>query len=271
MINELLKDVIGDFPGWLALFLQLISGGKKPAEAAREVVKQRLPHMFGIGRMDEQLLESLLQLLTFKARRLILLLIEQMQDYEADIFRITITGMSCGSEVVDDPVRNPQRGQPATSKKTVSWELTKKDLRVKYLGDIAREITRRTGDLGEQVAAMFVVADMRSRRLITRSPAAQKAYELWVEGIEWVRMEVLDFFGIDNFNELTDNVIATKLNLRIEELVQRHPETLSVTSVVRTIGNRVVVREELHTQVPGVFSLMAADVRNFFNAIQFWR
>lgn len=227
---------------------------------------QRLPKMFGFGRTDEQLLESLRQLVSAIKRRLVDLVIGQMHDYEADIFRLTLTGMPCGSEVVPDkPIKNPKKGEdPIATQKVISWELTVNDLRVKYLEDIADEVSRRSGELGEQFAAMLVVEDMRERRLIVRN-------ELWADATEWVKMNVLDFFGVDSFDELTDNVMAAKLETKIEEIVRRHPETFSVTPVLESIGGRVVVREEIHAKIPSVLSLMAKDIRDFFNAFKFWR
>ena len=218
-MNDLLND-IGDFPGWIALFLELIRGGKSPSEAAKGVVAQRLPNMFGIGRTDEQLFESIRQLVTSAKRRLIDLVVGEMRDYEESIFRITVAGMPCGSELVDDLVKNPQKGQPATTKKTVSWELTTKDLRVKYLEDIADEVAHLAATSDEKLAAKQVVKAMRSRRLITRSPAARRAYKLWVSTTAWVEMEILDFFDVDSFKEITLDMVAgllEKVALRIPE------------------------------------------------------
>ncbi len=229
MIRELLKDT-GGLTGWTTLFLQLVGLGNSPAEAAREVAKQRLPKMFGMGRVDEQLFETIRQLLTPKARHLVDLVVGEMKDYEADIFRLTVTGMPCGNEIVNKPIGKQRDGQPpVTTKVTMSWEFTVNDLRVKYLEDIADEVSKIVdAGVGEKMAARKVVRAMRSRRLITRHPAAQKAYELWMEVTVW-----------------------TKAN--VERLVLDHPDVLSL-------------REgKIQVKVPGVFSLMAEDIRNFFN------
>src|SRR3989344_2967257 len=151
---------------------QAAEGGPamKAGEIARGVVMQRLPKMFGFGLTDERLLESLRQLVSASKRSLVDLVISQMRDYEADIFRLTVTGMSCGLEVVPDkPIGNPQKGKdPIATQKVISWEFTAKDLRVKYLEDIADEVSSRAEELGLQFAAMLVVEDMRERRLIAR-------------------------------------------------------------------------------------------------------
>jgi len=205
---------IGDLLGGVALwndFQKARKGGE--TEKAAEIIRQRLPNIFGFGRADEQLFESLRQLMQPNEKRFIDLVVGKMRDYEAGIFRLTITGMSCGSEVVKKTVNNPKKGQPTETKETLSWELTEKDLRVKYLSDIAGEVSRlvATGDT-EKAAAASVVKAMRKRRLITRSPAAQKAYELWVDATEWVKKNVLDFFGVQNFGEITDTLVAEKIN-----------------------------------------------------------
>ncbi len=214
---ELLKD-LGDFPGWIALFLELMGKGKSPAEAAKGVIVQRLPNAFGIGRTDEQLFESIRQLLSVPKRRLIDLVVGEMRDYEEDIFRLTVAGMSCGSEFVDKPVKNPAKGAPTTTKETVSWELTVKDLRVKYLEDIADEVTHLVVAGNEKLAAKQVVKAMRSRRLITRSPAARKAYKLWVSTTKWVEMEILDFFGVKSFKEITPDMVANEIDALAEKI-----------------------------------------------------
>lgn len=236
MINELLKDIGGDFPGWLALFLELTRQGKKPAEAAKMATTQRLPNMFGIGRTDEQLFESIRQLVPVvpaDKRCLIDLVIGKMEDYEESIFRLTVSGMSCGSELVDKPVKNPAKGAPATTKESVSWELTKEDLRVKYLEDIADEVSRGvTGTVNEQASAALVVANMRARRLITRSPAAQKAYELWVDATKWVKANVLEFFGVESLGDITLVKVAKALNVRADQ----------VAGYVNTLAEKVTER-----------------------------
>lgn len=219
MINELLKDIGGDFPGWLALFLELTRQGKKPAEAAKMATMQRLPNMFGIGRTDEQLFESIRQLVQVPKRHLIDVVIGEMKDYEEDIFRLTVTGMSCGSELVDKPVKNPPKGAPATTKETVSWEFTPNDLRVAYLNDIAEEVLRGvTEKCNEQASAAIVVGSMRSRRLITRSPSAQKAYDLWVDATKWVRTNVLELFDADSLADITLAKVAEVLNVTADQV-----------------------------------------------------
>ncbi len=251
---DILKDT-GGLTGWLTLFLQLVGSGKSPAEAATEITKQRLPKMFGIGREDERLFETIRQLLTPKARHLVDLVVGEMKDYEANIFRLTVTGMPCGNEIVNKPIGKQRDGQPpVTTKVTMSWEFTVNDLRVKYLEDIADEVSKIVdAGVGEKMAARKVVRAMRSRRLITRHPAAQKAYELWTEMTKWVKANILDFFGVESFNELTDTVMSAKLTKNLEELVRNHPDVLSL-------------REgKIQVKVPGVFSLMAEDIRNFFN------
>lgn len=261
MINELLKDVIGDFPGWLALFLQLVGKGEAPHVAAVEVAKQRLPNIFGFGRADEQIFESIRQLMMpAEKRRLIDLVMGEMKDYEENLFRLTVAGINCGSEITEEPVKNPPKGTPTTTKKTVSWDSTPKDLRVKYLEDIADEVIRLSGELGEEFAAALVVAGMRSRRLITRNPS-------WEKATKWIETNVLEFFDIESFDELTEDVMATRLNMKVEDLVQRYPETLSIKSTAENIGSRIVVRERLQVEIPGVFSLMAKDVGNVFSKI----
>lgn len=226
MIGEALKGIGLDFPGWLALFLQLVGQGKKPAEAAKEVAAQRLPNMFGIGRADEQLFEAIRQLVPttpINKRHFIDLVTGKMKDYEENIFRLTVAGMPCGKELTDKPVKNPAKGAPATSKETVSWEFVPgKDLRGKYLEDIADEVSHHiAARKTEKEAAALVVKGMRSRRLITRSPAAQKAYELWVETTKWVKIEILDFFGVESFDKITPDMVAALINKLANEVPTR--------------------------------------------------
>jgi hypothetical protein len=219
MVNEILKDIGGDFPGWLALFLELTRQGKKPVEAAKMATTQRLPNMFGIGRTDEQLFESIRQLVPADKRPLVDIVIGKMEDYEESIFRLTVSGMSCGSELVDKPVKDPAKGAPATTKESVSWEFTAKDLRVKYLGDIADEVSHGvTEKCDKQASAALVVESMRSRRLITRSPSAQKAYELWVDATKWIKENVLELFGVDSLGDITLTKVAKALNVRADQV-----------------------------------------------------
>lgn len=235
---------------------RMAEGGPAPklGEIAKGVTMQRLPKMFGIGRDDEQIFESLRQLVGAPKRHFVDLLLGEMHDYEADIFRLTVAGMPNGSEVVGD--------------KTISWEFTTKDLRVHYLVDLADEVVARDVGLGEQVAASLVIAEMRSRRLITRSPSAQKAYELWGEATDWVKMNVLDFFGVKSFDEIRDDTVAMRIALSVDEIVCRHPETLSIRHTSLDVGGRVVIREELHARIPSLPSLMWSEAKKFFT---FWR
>lgn len=216
---------IGDVSGILALFLEVSErlGRGSPAIAAfTEVMKQRMPNKFGFGWEDERLFETIRQLLTPPPKRdLIDLVIGNMKDYEENIFRITVTGMPCGSELNDDPVKNPVKGAPTTTKKVVSWEFTEKDLRVKYLVDIADEVAHRATSSDNNTAAKEVVEAMRARRLITRSPSAQKAYELWIETTKWAKMEILDLFGVDSFNRITWDMVAEKINLVASKIPER--------------------------------------------------
>lgn len=220
------KSFIGDVPGLLALFLEVSErlGKNSPAIAAfTEVMKQRMPNMFGIGRADEQLFESIRQLVPKSKRVFLDLVISNMRDYEEKIFRITVTGMSCGSKTIDDPVKNPAKGAPTTTKKTVSWEFTEDDLRVKYLEDIADEVAHLAASSTEKLAAKQVVKAMRSRRLITRSPAAKKAYELWIKTTKWVEKDILQLFGpeIKSFSDITPEMVTEKINLVASKIPER--------------------------------------------------
>jgi len=220
MAHDILGDIIGDSAGWLALFLQLVGQGKKPADAAKEVTAQRLPNMFGIGRADEQLYESIRQLVSADKRHFVDLVTGAMHDYEENIFRLTLAGMPYGNELADKSVTD-SKGKTATSKEVKSWEFTEKDLRVKYLTDIADEVIKAATTLGEQAAVTRVVTDMRARRLITRSPAAQKAYELWVDTTAWIKMEILDFFGVGNFDEITPDMVAGCIDTLAQQVPNR--------------------------------------------------
>lgn len=233
MVKNLLLDILGDFPGWLALLIELMRRGKSPAAAAQmaasqgaataQPAPQRLPNTFGIGRTDEQLFEAIRQLMDVIKRGLVDLVVGKMRDYEVEIFRLTIAGMPCGGETIDDPVRNPQRGQPATVKKSISWEFTRDDLRVKYLGDIADEVSLKIASgLDEQTAAKKVVADMRARRLITRSPAAQKTYEIWADATKFVKTEILDLFGVKLLKDITPDMVAQQLETLALQIPDRH-------------------------------------------------
>ena len=211
---------IGDIPGLLALFLEIserFGKGKPAIEAFKEVAKQRLPNMFGIGRADEQLFEAIRQLLTPPKRHLVDLVIGNMKDYEENIFRVTITGMPCGGELTDKPMKNPAKGAPATTKEAVSWEFTAKDLRVKYLEDIADEVAHLAASSNEKLAAKQVVKAMRSRHLITHSAAAKKAFKLWADTTKWTKKEILDLFGVDSFSDITPDMITEKINLMVPE------------------------------------------------------
>lgn len=226
------ESKIGDVPGILALFLQISEhlGKSSPAIAAfTEVAKQRMPNMFGIGRTDEQLFEAIRQLLDAGKRHFIDFVVGEMKDYEKTIFRLTVTGMSCGNEMVPGtPVKNTVKGGPdIETKRSVSWEFTTKDLRVKYLDGIADEVAHLAVSSTEKLAAKQVVEAMRARRLITRSPSAQKAYELWIKTTKWVEKDILQLFGpeIKSFSDITPVMIAEKINLVASEIENRkaHP------------------------------------------------
>ena len=221
-----------DIPAWVALFLELTRMGKKPGEAVHGVAQaaqQRLPNALGIGRADEQLFESLRQLLSPAKRRLVDLVIGAMKDYEEDIFRLTVAGMSCGSEVVDKPVKNPAKGAPTTTKEAVSWEFTAKDLRVKYLEDIADEASHQmAGGRDASGAATLVVEGMRARRLITRSPIAQKVHDREAETLALVKKEVIDFFGVKSLDEITPRLAARYINLLARKVPYRRPADMNI-------------------------------------------
>lgn len=219
-------EIVGIIAAGVAAYMA--SEAKQSAEkrspvggAMREAVSQRLPNLFGIGRADEQLFESIRLLVKSDERRLVDLVIVEMEDYETDIFRITVAGMSCGSELVDKPVKNPKGGQPVTAKESVSWEFTEKDLRVKYLTDIANEVLATSRRLGEQAAVTLIVTNMRSRRFITRNPAAQKAYDLWTNATEWTKKNVLDFFGVNSFDEITSDMIVAYIEAATLQIPKR--------------------------------------------------
>lgn len=242
MAHGILDEIVGLTAAGFATYMaakakQSAEGGAqaKLGDAAKDVLKQRLPKMFGIGRADEQMFESLRQLVTDKAKRhYIDLVVDAMEDYEAGIWRLTVTGMDCGKKVVKKPVRNRQKGQPKMIEEIQSFEFTSEDLRVKYLLEVADEVAHNLphckGD--ELAASAAVVLSMRARRLITRDPLLQQAIDL-----------------------LADDETAKRINAQTEKLVRAHPETLAV------------VGGEVTAQVPGVFSLMANDVKGFFNAI----
>lgn len=170
---------IGDALGAVALWND-IRKAWKGGETGKttEIIHQQLPNFLGLGRKDEQLFEPLRMLMKDDERRLIDLVIGEMEDYEENIFRLTVTGMPCGNELADKSVTD-SKGKTTTTKEVKSWEFTEKDLRVKYLMGIANEVSQiaRGQGLSGQQAAELVVQGMRKRRLITRSPAVQAAYE----------------------------------------------------------------------------------------------
>lgn len=211
--------------GWLGTGLsayfaakakQAADRGPSAGEAVGGVLKQRLPQMFGFNRADEQMFESVRQLVPMDKRWYLDVLIDEMRDYEADIFRLTVAGMPCGNKLVDKPVKNPSKGGPAMTKESISLEFTDEDLRVKYLVDIADEVSRSSGvllinsdDVRNQ--ARGVVKAMRARRLITRNPAAKKAYETWLAAVKWTKKNLCQFFEVDNLDEITEDMIARRI------------------------------------------------------------
>ncbi|MBI4065848.1 hypothetical protein HY412_01475 [Candidatus Kaiserbacteria bacterium] len=220
-------EIVGIIAAGVAAYMaskakQSAEKGSSVAGAIRDAVSQRLPNLFGIGRVDEQLFESIRMLVKTDERRLVDLVISTMKDYEADIFRLTVAGMSCGNELADKSVTD-SKGKTTTTKELKSWEFTEKDLRVKYLTEISNEVSGASERLGEQASAALVVTNMRSRRFITRNPAAQKAYELWVDATEWVKTEVLDFFGVESFNKITPSLIAKHINVLARQVPYRRP------------------------------------------------
>jgi hypothetical protein len=256
MIHEAVTDILGDFPGWLALFIQAMSQGKKPVEAAKEVARQRMPKAFGFGREDERIMESLRHLLSSDSRKLIDLVISKMRDYEATIFRLTVTGMPCGGEAVNKPVANPKKGEPSSVKEYVSWEFMKDmDLRVKFLNELADEVRDDMlhRDLTADAAVTAVVDRMRARRLITRSKASETVYRVWGEVTSGIENTLLSHFGVKEFAELRDGRVAVVLRKDVERLAARYPKVLSIDAAGR-----------IKATVPGVFSSVMAGFK-------FWR
>lgn len=226
------NSIITDIPGFLALFLEIserLGKSSPPMAAFTEVVKQRMPHMFGIGREDEQLYEAIRQMLEPAEQHLVDLVTGKMKDYEETIFCITVTGMPCGNELDDDLLKNP-KGAPTVTKKVVTWDMTVKDLRVKYLKGIASEVSRHIANgCTESNAATLVVKDMRARRLITRSPSAQKAHELWAKTVKWVEKDFLQLFDPDvkEISDITPVMIAEKINSLAEKIPERSDAELN--------------------------------------------
>ena len=193
-----------------------------------EAVKQRHPHLFGIGREDEAIFETLRQFVPKVERAMLDLIYATMRDYEARLFRLTVVAMDCGSEIVDKPVKDPKKGQPETTKETISWESTDKDLRVKYLQDIADEgIAFVKNGKSPKEAATMVIAMMRARRLVTRSAGAQAAYAAWVGTSEWLTKNITESFGVRELSEITEEMLAQRLNRHVECMVAANPAVLS--------------------------------------------
>lgn len=219
---HLADEIVGIAAAGVAAYMaskakQSAEKGTSVTGTVREVVIQRLPKMFGFGRTDEQLFETLRQLLDADNRRIIDVVLDSMQDFEVDIFRLTVTGISCGSELSD-------------KKEIISWEFTAKDLRVEYLKNIAEEVSRIGGN--EQIAATQVVKRMRSRRLIVRNEAAEKALELWADATEWVRGKILAHFKVSNLGEITPEMIgvdvAGRINLLTSKIHDRRPVDVNI-------------------------------------------
>ncbi len=236
----------------------------KIIEIVKEVVAQKMPAIFGLGYTDERLIESLRQLVPSDKRRLLDLVLAEMRDYEADIFRQVLTGMPCGSEIVGKPVGKK------TVKETVSWEFTDKDLRVQYLIGIADEVQANIAQ-GERVAAALVVANMRARRVISRNPALQAAHNAWAGATAWVKANILDFLGVNSYAEITDNVLAAWLNRQVERLVQQHPEALSLVQKTEIIGGQAVTRQTLQVKFPSYASLVKQQLASVLKIFKFWR
>jgi hypothetical protein len=279
MIAQILEEALGDAPGWVALFMQIMKRvGSKPADAATKVVeekvlKQEMPNAFGFGLKDERMLESLRQLLPPVKRHYVDLVIAHMRDYEERIFRLILTGMPAGkyveqvpvkkppkeksedSKTEKSPAKSPPKEEPvATTTKETSWEFTPKDLRVKYLEDIADEVNAAVKlGMSDTEAATEVVEGMRARRLITRSKSAQWAVDLWVTASEWTEGNILHFFDVEHFSDLTDKVMEPKLLEYVNSFAGRHSDVLQLDA-----------KGKLHAKLPGTF-------KSVINGFKFWR
>lgn len=229
-----LAELLSDIPGFLALMLNLMKqGGKSISEATVEALKQRHPNILGIGREDEAIFEGLRLFLEDVERAMLDFVLSKMKGFEQRIFRLTVTAMSCGSEFVEKPAKDPEKGQPTKTREKVLWENTAEDLRVKYLRDIAKEgLGLVAGGATREAAATVVVERMRARRLITREldPVAKAALAAWASLTAWLQQNVIDLFGVQELSQITVTMVAQKLGELDGRLAARLDQ--SVTAMV---------------------------------------
>ncbi len=235
-MNDTMTDLLGELPGLMALFLDLSRQGKRSTEAAVEAVKQKHPHLFGIGREDEAIFETLREHLRDHEREMLDCILGKMREHEQTIFRLMICAMDCGAEIVEKPIKNAKRGQPQSEKEKILWQSTSKDLRLKYLRQVTGEaIALVANGITQENAAERIVERMRARRLITRSAGEEAALVLWAKLTAYVRHNILELFGVQSFVEITpkmlakrmkqaDACVAEALNRKATEMLLNNPE-----------------------------------------------
>jgi hypothetical protein len=237
------EELIGSVPDWIVLALELVAkGSKTPLKAIQQAAFEKMPEMFE-GRKDLRAnFEQLWALLAPDKCALLMVLRGEMDALKWRLFQsVVVDKMSPGTGTV-----YPQGSPPAVT----DFRLTPNDYRVDYLVRIADEVIAATkgGTVDLKVAAKKVAGDLESRGVFSRSPM----HEAWSKSVSGFEKKFAEFFGVNSLDEITAEKVERGLQRHVERLVRDNPDVLSFDE------------DGLHSQIPGVFSIMGGQLLSFF-------